>query len=182
MKKLSFLLLCLGLLAAACQKTHEPREEVSEEPVIFEQSVQCQPIACADCADAIINPSCCCQIVVHPPVLSRPCLDLCGTSSPLMPESCRIPCQVPPPTNCSFPIGPIHESVPSPMPGIPHVYCAAVGHAYRIMNCGTSTVTFDIICGTNPPLTVTLLPGQSRFYSTNAACRPTDCPQISPEG
>ncbi len=182
MKKLSLLLFCLALLTAACQKTQEPREAAAEEPVIFEQSsVDCQPITCERCLNAVINPSCCCTLTVIQSIQNPACIDLCGTSSPLMPLDCRRGCQIQPPAGCR-PIGPIHEPGVMIPVGQSHVYCSAINHSYQVMNCGQRPVTIRIQCGQAPPINVVLNPGETRFFNTDSNCRTIPCPSIPPAG
>ncbi len=175
MKKLSLLLFCLALLATACQKTQESREATPETPVIFEQSADCEPITCEHCRHAIIDPSCCCTIIIRQSNENRACIDLCGTTSPLVPDDCRRDCRMDPDPRCDYPMGPIHEPGILMAVGQSHVYCAAINYSHCITNCGQRPVVVEVRCG-GAPRVFTINPGICQSVSLNERCDVLPCP------
>ncbi len=180
MKKLSFLLFCLMLLATACQKTQEPRDATPEAPVIFEQSAHCEPINCDHCHHALIDPSCCCIITVRRAEVGKACLELCGTSSPLVPDDCWQRCEIEPHPDCPFPIGPVYERIPGMVPGQSHIYCAGIGYSYRVASCTDGEAEVAIRCGRDgrwgPPVVMTLSASAPFYMTVDEDCNARLCP------
>ncbi len=173
MKKLSFLLLCLGLLAVACQKTQETQQASHQDPVIFGQSDDCNPINCRHCRQAVLDSSCCCVITIVDADQRANCINLCGTTSPL-PDQCVRTCN-PPSDQCRWPMGPVLEPDIHIPPSGSHIFCAAIHHAYSIGNCGTNRITVSVDCGRGPAI-YTLNPGASQYVWLNERCGIEPCP------